>query len=79
MFLQIAKLEPGVANLSLPLMVMLAAGYLLHGLPKNFEARFVRIFADAPATAQAAATIAVLYVVGEVASSGAAPFIYFQF
>ncbi len=76
---QVVRWVPGTSNLSWPVVALTALGLALHGVPENLHERVARAFVAAPATAQAAATIAVLYVVGELASASAAPFIYFQF
>jgi D-alanyl-lipoteichoic acid acyltransferase DltB (MBOAT superfamily) len=76
---QVVALVPGTANLSAALLALIAAGFALQWLPLDLYRRVAREFVRAPALAQAAATIAVLYAIGEVAATGAAPFIYFQF
>lgn len=76
---QIASMVPGSSNLSWQVMALIGGGLALHLAPRDLHRRVVDAFVRAPAVAQAAATIAVLHAVGAVASSGAAPFIYFQF
>lgn len=76
---QVVRLVPGSANLSWQVVVLMFGGLALHFVPRDLEKRLVDAFVRAPATAQAAATIGVFYAVGEVAATGAAPFIYFQF
>jgi D-alanyl-lipoteichoic acid acyltransferase DltB (MBOAT superfamily) len=76
---QAARFVPGAANLSWQVLALIGAGFALHLAPRDLYQRVTDGFVRAPAVAQAAATIGVLHLVGAVASSGAAPFIYFQF
>jgi alginate O-acetyltransferase complex protein AlgI len=76
---QVVAFVPGVTNLSWKLVALLAGGYALQWLPADLHRRVATAFVNAPAVAQAGATIAILYLIGEVSSAGAAPFIYFQF
>ena len=78
-FSQIARLSPGHTNLHLPVVAIIVGGFGLHYLPSSWRKPFESGFVAAPSALQAAAIVAVLYVVGEFASAGAAPFIYFQF
>jgi alginate O-acetyltransferase complex protein AlgI len=66
-------------NLDPRLLGVLAAGLVSHYVPERWYARALGVFADLPATAQAAVLLALALSVREMASLEAVPFVYFQF
>ncbi len=69
----------GTQNLPPTVLAVLGAGFATHWLPKEFVARLQRSFASAPPVVQALLAALVVGLVQQVATTDAAPFIYFQF
>ncbi|MCC6524886.1 MAG: MBOAT family protein, partial [Polyangiaceae bacterium] len=78
-FGRILAFEPGVRNLPFAVVGLLALGWVACFLPERWRVRTADLFARAPAVAQAAAVVGVLYLLRHFAGSAPAPFIYFQF
>jgi D-alanyl-lipoteichoic acid acyltransferase DltB (MBOAT superfamily) len=67
------------ANLTGPVVALLAAGFATHFLPRARLERFAAAYARWPAPLQAAALLALILGLARLASSEVVPFIYFQF
>jgi alginate O-acetyltransferase complex protein AlgI len=78
-FVQLFALAPGVDNLTLPLVLVIAGGLFLHHLPRDWHERLRALVVRAPAVAQAALVIVAIELVGRIAGASPSPFIYFQF
>jgi len=62
-----------------PVMIVIAAGYLIHWLPEPFKVRYRTWFASRPLPAMAGLTVVVVFLIYQAVSSDMQPFIYFQF
>jgi D-alanyl-lipoteichoic acid acyltransferase DltB (MBOAT superfamily) len=67
------------ANVSVGVWVVLAAGIILHDVPKKWYDFSLNLYVRAPFYAQAAVLMALLIGLQYVAQTGAAPFIYTRF
>jgi alginate O-acetyltransferase complex protein AlgI len=76
---RIASLTASAANLSGPLLLILAIGALAHYVPKKWYELSLGLFARAPFYAQAAALALLVIGLQYVAQTGATPFIYNKF
>ncbi|MCC6588580.1 MAG: MBOAT family protein [Bryobacterales bacterium] len=79
MLTRIGSLTASLANVSVPLAVVLSIGILAHYIPKNWFEKLRDLFARAPFYAQAGALALLALAINYVASTGAAPFIYTKF
>ncbi len=78
-FETIGALSYGTANLSLAVVGVLALAIITHWIPDGWLERSRRLFHAAPAPLQAAAVVASILLVQQIARTEVAPFIYFQF
>jgi alginate O-acetyltransferase complex protein AlgI len=76
---RIGSLSLSAANLSGPLLLILAIGALAHYVPKKWYELSLGLFARAPFFAQAAALALLVIGLQYVAQTGATPFIYNKF
>lgn len=76
---RIGSLTASAANLSAPLVLILAIGILAHYIPKKWYDFSLQIFVKAPFYAQAAALAMLVIGLQYVAQTGATPFIYNKF
>ena len=76
---RIASLTASVANLPLPVAVILAIAIAAHSMPKAWYERTRELFAATPFYVQAATLMLLAIAVHYIASTGAAPFIYTRF
>jgi D-alanyl-lipoteichoic acid acyltransferase DltB (MBOAT superfamily) len=76
---RIASLTASLANVTVPLGVVLGIGVVFHYLPKRLYDSAVNLYVRAPFYAQAVALVALALSLRYVVVSGAAPFIYNQF
>ena len=79
MLTRIGSFTASLANMSVPLAVVMSVGILAHYVPKNWFERLRDLFARAPFYAQAGALALLALAINYVASTGAAPFIYTKF
>jgi alginate O-acetyltransferase complex protein AlgI len=78
-FGSLAALDFGVTNLSMPILGVLLLAIATHWMPQEWFERTHGVFHRLPAPVQAVALLATVIVIGEVARTDVAPFIYFQF
>ncbi|MCP4679200.1 MAG: MBOAT family protein [Deltaproteobacteria bacterium] len=78
-FETIAALEPGTANITLPVIGVLTFAALTHWIPEGWMDRSGRAFHTMPAPLQAVLLVAAIVAVQQIARTDVAPFIYFQF
>jgi D-alanyl-lipoteichoic acid acyltransferase DltB (MBOAT superfamily) len=76
---RIGSLTPSVANVSIPLALVLSIAALFHYTPRNWYERLANFFAATPFYVQAAAMALLVLAIQYVAATGAAPFIYTRF
>jgi hypothetical protein len=76
---RIFSLTASGANLTAPIVLILAIGVLAHYVPKKWYESGVALFARAPFYAQAAALALLVIGLQYVAQTGATPFIYNKF
>jgi D-alanyl-lipoteichoic acid acyltransferase DltB (MBOAT superfamily) len=76
---RIGSLTASLANVTVPLAVVLAIGITAHYVPKRWYDGGVNLYVKAPFLAQAAALVALVWSLRYVVTTGAAPFIYNQF
>ncbi|MEI9813548.1 MAG: hypothetical protein WDO18_13280 [Acidobacteriota bacterium] len=76
---RITSLTVSLANITVPLGVVLGIGAVFHYAPKRWYEAGVDLYVRAPFYAQAAALAALVLSLRYVVVSGAAPFIYNQF
>jgi alginate O-acetyltransferase complex protein AlgI len=79
MFTQLAQLSTFHPNLPVKVVLVLAAGVVGHFLPDAWYERTKRTFVDAPFWAQGAALAGAAFVLQQMMSQEAVPFVYFQF
>jgi D-alanyl-lipoteichoic acid acyltransferase DltB (MBOAT superfamily) len=60
-------------------LILMAAGYLFHFMPKRFELAIQGLVTRSPLWLQALLLASVIFVVVQMKSAGVQPFIYFQF
>lgn len=73
------RLIPQVVSGYGAVMALMAAGYLLHMLPRRAEAWGERTVAGAPLVVKALMLTVLIWCVMQIKSSEIQPFIYFQF
>ncbi|MDJ0766172.1 MAG: MBOAT family protein [Myxococcota bacterium] len=78
-FQAVFSFTSGMANLSFPIIAVILVAALSHWIPDTWIKASQRLFHAAPAPVQAAALIAAILVITQIAQSDVAPFIYFQF
>ena len=71
--------EGGVTNLTGPLLLVMALGFVTHFWPRSWFEVSIRRFIALPALAQATALVALGFGLREVMQAKVVPFIYFQF
>jgi len=76
---RIGSLTVSLANISLPIAVVLLIAVAAHYLPKRWAEWCAALYARAPFYAQAAALALLVLAIEYVAITGAAPFLYTQF
>jgi D-alanyl-lipoteichoic acid acyltransferase DltB (MBOAT superfamily) len=76
---RIASLTVSLANISLPVAVVMGIAVVAHCLPKRWAEWCASLYARAPFYAQAAALALLVLAIEYVAITGAAPFLYTQF
>ena len=76
---QVLAWEPGMRNLSLPVLLALGLGFSTHVFPRTFIDRVGQTFASIHPALQAASAVVVVAIVHLVDVSDVQPFIYFQF
>jgi hypothetical protein len=76
---RIASGTASAANLSAPLLMIMAIGIAAHYIPKHWFESSRDLFAKAPFFAQAGALALLVMAIRYVAATGAAPFIYTKF
>ena len=76
---RIASLSVSFANISGPLLLVLAIGALAHYVPKKWYDWSLNLYVEAPFYAQAAVLALLALGLQNVVQSGAAPFIYTRF
>jgi alginate O-acetyltransferase complex protein AlgI len=79
MLRQIATGPMRFQNLTRPVLLVLALGFVVHFIPANLFRRIRAAFVSMPAPAQGIALFVVALVLKRVASSQVVPFVYFQF
>jgi len=76
---RIGSLTFSLANITVPLALVIAVGALAHAVPKKWYEWSLAVYAKAPFYAQAAALALLVIGLQNVVQSGAAPFIYTRF
>ena len=76
---RIARLTGGTANVSPRVVLVLAAGLLLHGVPAGWADRLRERFVRTPAVAQGVLLAAAAYALHLAAGAKTEPFVYGQF
>jgi hypothetical protein len=76
---RIWSLTASLANISLPILVVMGVGVVAHYLPKKWHEWSMERFAAAPFYVQAAAMVLLVLAIEYVAMTGAAPFLYTRF
>ena len=76
---RLASLSWSLANVSVPVGMVMAIGAIAHYLPKKWYDWSLNVYTRAPFYVQAAALIALAIGLNYVAQTGAAPFIYQKF
>ncbi|MBI4910780.1 MAG: MBOAT family protein [Acidobacteria bacterium] len=76
---RIASLSASLANVSVPVAIIMAIAAVAHYIPDGWYKKCDAIFVKAPSYVQAAALALLLLAIHYVAATGAAPFIYTKF
>jgi len=76
---QLARFSVDASNLTLPIMLVIAIGFLAHWMPDRVWDAALNGFVRLPALAQACVLFALAIGLHSVASSDVAPFIYSRF
>lgn len=76
---RIASLTASLANISMPLAVVLLIGATMHYLPRKVYDLSTKTFVRAPFYAQATALVLLVLAIEYIAVTGAAPFLYTKF
>ena len=76
---RIFAFEGGTTNLTGPLLLVMAVGFVTHFWPRTWFESGIRRFVALPAFAQAAGLVALGFGLREVVQAKVVPFIYFQF
>ena len=76
---QLTTLTLSTANLALPVLLIIALGFITHWLPDDWWSATRRSFAHLPALAQAVILVSLAFGLYSVASSDVVPFIYARF
>jgi hypothetical protein len=76
---RIASLTASLANISLPIAVVLLVAAVSHYLPGKVREYSISIYVRSPFFAQAAVLVLLILAIEYVAVTGAAPFLYTKF
>jgi D-alanyl-lipoteichoic acid acyltransferase DltB (MBOAT superfamily) len=76
---QVTAAVPGHANLTGPVLGVLALGFGAHFLPRRWSGAAQTRFVQAPPFVQALGVVLALYLLRALSAAGNAPFIYYQF